>query len=43
MKKIICKTNKSYFDFINKYKEQINVYMINFTKTMQIRVFYDII
>lgn len=42
MKKIICKTNESYFNFINKYKEQINVYMINFTKTMQIRVFYDI-
>lgn len=42
MKKIICKTNKSYFDFINKYKGQVEIYMVNFTKTMQIRVFYDI-
>lgn len=43
MKKIILKNNESYFKFLNKYKNQINVYMVNFTKTMQIRVFYDII
>lgn len=42
MKKVTLKTNKEYFDFINKYKNQINIYMVNFTKTMQIRVFYDI-
>ena len=42
MKKVILKTNKEYFDFINKYKRQIEIYQINFTKTMQIRVFYDI-
>ena len=42
MKKVILKTNREYFDFINKYKNQINIYMVNFTKTMQIRVFYDI-
>lgn len=42
MKKIILKKNEDYFNFINNYKEQIIVYMVNFTKTMQIRVFYDI-
>lgn len=42
MKKIIFKTNEAYLDFINKYKEQIEVYYISFTKTRQIRLFYDI-
>lgn len=42
MKKKIFKTNKDYFDFINKYKAQIEVYRVDFTKTMQIRLFYDI-
>lgn len=42
MKKIIFKTNEEYFKFIEKYKGQINVYLVNFTKTMKIRLFYDI-
>lgn len=42
MKKVILKTNREYFDFINKYKNQIEIYEVNFTKTMRIRVFYDI-
>lgn len=42
MKKVILKTNSEYFDFINKYKNQIEIYEVNFTKTMRIRVFYDI-
>lgn len=42
MKKIIFKNNKDYFDFYNKHKEQITVYSLSFTKTMQIRLFYDI-
>lgn len=42
MKKILLKDNKDYFNFINKYKDQINVYAVNFTKTWKIRVFYDI-
>lgn len=43
MKRILFKTNKDYFDFINKFKEQINVYEVSFTKKMKIRLFYDII
>lgn len=42
MKRIILKTNNDYFEFFNKYKDQINIYMINFTKAGKIRVFYDI-
>ena len=42
MKKLLLKTNKEYFDFINKYKDQINIYEVSFTKKMKIRVFYDI-
>lgn len=42
MKRIIFKTNKEYFDFFNKYKNQIEIYSLNFTKTMKIRLFYDI-
>ena len=42
MRKIIFKTNNDYFTFFNKYKERLIIYEINFTKTMQIRLFYDI-
>lgn len=42
MRKIRFKENKNYFDFINKYKDHIEVYKVNFTKTMQICLFYDI-
>lgn len=42
MKKIILKNNKEYFDFLNKYKGQIEIFKLEFTKTMQIRLFYDI-
>ncbi len=42
MKKIKFKNNENYFDFINKYKDNIHVYMITFTRTMQINLFYDI-
>jgi hypothetical protein len=42
MRKKIFKTNKEYLDFFAKYKEQIKIYQLNFTKTMQIRLFYDI-
>ena len=42
MKKIIFNTNEEYLKFYNLYKEQIKVYSLNFTKTMKIRLFYDI-
>lgn len=42
MKRIIFKTNNDYLEFINKYKEQIEVYSLSFTKKRQIRLFYDI-
>lgn len=42
MKKKIFKTNKEYLEFFTKYKEQLIIYQLNFTKTMQIRLFYDI-
>lgn len=42
MKKIILKTNEDYFNFLEKYKEQIEIIKLEFTKTMQIRLFYDI-
>ena len=43
MKKIILKTNEDYFDLLNKYKEQIIIYEVTFTKSKKIRVIYDII
>lgn len=43
MKKLILKTNEDYFNFLEKYKEQIEIIKLEFTKTMQIRLFYDII
>lgn len=43
MKKKTFKTNKEYFTFINKNKARIIVYKVDFTKTMQIHLFYDII
>lgn len=42
MRKIIFKTNDEYLSFFNRYKERILVYSLNFTKTMKIRLFYDI-
>lgn len=42
MKKIIFKTNDDYFKFFNKFKDNIIVYSLDFTKKMQIRLFYDI-
>ena len=42
MKKIIFKTNNDYLYFYNKYKDNIIVYSLDFTKKMQIRLFYDI-
>ena len=42
MKKIIFKENVDYFKFYNRYKDKLIVYGLNFTKTMQIRLFYDI-
>ena len=42
MKKIIFNKNEDYFKFYNRHKEQITIYYINFTKTMKIRLFYDI-
>lgn len=42
MKRIRLRTNEEYFNFLNKYKNQIEIYSVSFTKTMQIRVFYDI-
>ena len=42
MKKILFKENKDYFDFFNKYREQITIYKLDFTKKWKIRVFYDI-
>lgn len=43
MRRLLFKTNKEYFDFINNYKEQIRVYEVYYTKTGKIRLFYDII
>lgn len=37
------RTNNDYFDFIKRYKNSINIIKINFTKTRQIRITYDII
>lgn len=42
MKKIIFNSNIDYLKFYNKYKEQIEIYSLSFTKTMKIRLFYDI-
>lgn len=42
IKKILIKTNDEYFDFIRRYKEQIHIYEVSFTKTGKIRLFYDI-
>lgn len=42
MKKLIFKSNSKYLEFINKYREQIIVYELNFTKIGNIRLFYDI-
>lgn len=42
MRKIIFKTNKDYLEFYNKYKDKLTIYSLSFTKTMKIRLFYDI-
>ena len=42
MRKIIFNNNEEYFKFYNRYKEKLEVYYLNFTKTMKIRLFYDI-
>lgn len=42
MRKIIFNTNSEYLDFIRKHKDQIKIYSLSFTKTMKIRLFYDI-
>lgn len=43
MRKITFKTNDDYLYFYNKYKDKIIVYSLDFTKKMQIRLFYDIL
>lgn len=42
MRKIIFNTNEDYFKFFNRYKDKLTIYALNFTKTMKIRLFYDI-
>ena len=42
MKKKYFRTNEKYFEFINKYKESIEIYELTFTKTRLIRLSYDI-
>lgn len=42
MRRKYFRTNKSYFEFINKYKENIEIYELTFTKTRLIRLSYDI-
>ena len=42
MKRIILKTNEDYFKFLEKYKNQLKIYSLSFTKTRLIRLFYDI-
>lgn len=42
MKKIIFNKFTEYLEFYNKHKEQITIYSLSFTKTMKIRLFYDI-
>ena len=42
MKKLIFKNNNKYLEFINRYREQITVYKLDFTKVGNIRLFYDI-
>ena len=43
MKNKYFKTNKDYFNFINLYKSQIEIYEVTFTKTRLIKLSYDII
>lgn len=42
MRRKYFKTNRDYFNFINKYKETINIYELTYTKTRLIRLSYDI-
>lgn len=42
MKRKYFRSNKDYFEFINKYKEHIEIYELTFTKTRLIRLSYDI-
>ena len=42
MKRKYFRTNKDYFNFINKYKETLEIYELIFTKTRLIRLTYDI-
>ena len=42
MKKITFKTNEEYFKFYNQFKDNIKIYEVKLTKTMKIRLFYDI-
>lgn len=42
MKRKYFRSNKDYFEFINKYKETIEIHELTFTKTRLIRLSYDI-
>lgn len=42
MRRKYFKTNRDYFNFINKYKETLEIYELTFTKTRLIRLSYDI-
>lgn len=42
MRKIYFKTNEDYFRFYNKHKEHLKIYSLDYTKTMKIHLFYDI-
>ena len=42
MKRKYFRSNKDYFEFINKYKNNIEIYELRFTKTRLIRLSYDI-
>lgn len=42
MKRKYFRSNNDYFEFINKYKNNIEIYELRFTKTRLIRLSYDI-
>ncbi len=42
MKRKYFRSNNDYFEFINKYKNDIEIYELTFTKTRLIRLSYDI-
>ena len=42
MRRKYFRFNNEYFEFINKYKNEIEIYELTFTKTRLIRLSYDI-